>query len=317
MWPLNRSELGVSASAVALYDKSADLEIKGTGVYGVAPGPVNLSVFGPNGRYSYGDPYSTRFLNDGSPNTRYNGKGYDFRIDVPDDQKETSVEIFDPDCYNANGSINASKDAIDEMRTRTGNGTIADATTTQYRLYYDNGTLNPSDDIEIGTKSWGADGQDSDMRWVDAFQFDRSDSKFQVKNGNFHLNVKSTAGSSENGFDLRAGPTRTETTTTTTETYIDHYNTGFYISGGRLYYGKYPVYATRDVVTKVPAPDWNPNNGTRIVAEGHLPINFNIDGTTKMALGKVPAGAAGGELSITKFDTDVGRRSGWHHLYLR
>ena len=318
MWPLNRSELGVSASAIALYEKSADLEIKGTGVYGVAPGPVNLSVFGPDGRYSYGDPYSTKRLNPtvkngkvtpGETNVRYNPNGYDFRIDVPTNQRDTTVEIFDPDCYNVNSlkdatSSNGVAIAIDEMRTSTGQGTSANATTTQYTLSYDNGTLDTRDDIIIGSRSWdGTNTDNSDMNWVEAFKFDRSESRFQVQNGNFHLNVKSTAGSSENGFDLRAGPERKEITTYTDERYI----AGYYFE---QYYGqRFPYYATRRVETVTPAPYWNPENGTRIVAEGHLPINFNISGVTKMALGKVPPGAGGGQLSITKFDTDINSKN--------
>ena len=335
MWPLGRSELGVTASAIAIYDKSADLEIKGTGVYGVAPGPVNLSVFGPNGRYSYGDCYSTRFLNDGSPNPRYNSNGYDFRIDVPATQRQTSVEIFDPDCYNANNLVDATwrngqAVAIDEMRTRTGQGTIKDATTTQYKLYYDNGTpLNKADDIVIGTRSWGGNNDgDSDMKWVDAFNFDRGDPRFQVPNGNFHLNVLSTDGSSENGFDLRAGPKREATTTYETERYVSsqlHFkgtlssryrgyapnsNSGIYYDIPAGPYDFYdPVYSERQVPKTTPAPDWDSNNGTRIIAEGHLPINFNVSGTVKMALGKIPPGAGGGTLTITKFDTDINSQS--------
>ena len=300
LWPLNRKDLGVSASAVALFETLAPLEIKGTGTYGVAPGPVNLSVFGPAGRYAYGDPYSTEFLNDGvTKNPNYNSKGYDFRVNVPTTNRKTVVEIFDPDCYNGNGSINASATAIDEMRTRTGNGTIANATTTRYTLYFDNGTVNPNDDIVVGTRSWGADGAASDMKWVSAFEFDRTEARFNVPNGGFRLNVKSTAGSSENGFDLRAGPKREETTTYTTETYIS----GYYYP--QIFGNRYPIYSERQVATTVPAPNWNPNNGTTIQAEGHLPINFNISGTTKMALGRVPPEAGGGELIIRKFDTDI------------
>ena len=301
IWPLNRKNLGVTASAIALYAYSAPLEIKGNGVYGVAPGPVNLSVFGPDGRYSYGDCYSTQYLNDGrTPNPGYDPNGYDFRVNVPADQHDTSVEIFDPDCYNSNGSTDASASAIDELRTRTGTGSAADATTTRYTLYFDNGTADPSDDVQIGSKTWGGSSQadkDADMKWNEAFVFDRSDPKY--KGGNFRLNIKSLSGSSENGFDLRAGPVRKETTTYKDETYI----AGYYYP--QFFGTRYPYYATRQVAVTTPAPYWNPNNGTSIQADGHLPINFNISGVTKMALGKVPAGAGGGELIIRKFDTDI------------
>ena len=325
MWPLNRSNYAISASATALYDTLAPLEIKGTGVYGVAPGPVNLSVFGPNGRYSYGDCYSTKFLNDGvTDNPNYNPKGYDFRVNVPMTQNNTSVEIFDPDCYNNNGSINASATSIDELRTRTGNGTTADATTTKYTLYWDKGTANTADDEIVGTsRTWGAKvagGEDTDMKWVNAFEFNRQ----TYPTGNFRLNVTSISGSSENGFDLRAGPKREATTTYVTETYVSGYQTytgfTFFRLKGTLPSGttydippgnytfvdpKDPIYSERQVPKVNPAPDWNPNNGTSIQAVGHLPINFNISGTVKMALGKVPPQAGGGELIIRKFDTDI------------
>ena len=265
MWPLNRSSYGVATSATALYETLAPLEIKGTGTYGVAPGPVNLSLFGPDGRYSYGDPYSTKYLNDGSDNPSYNDKGYDFRVNIPFSNRNSTVEIFDPDCYNANGSADASADAIDELRTRTGNGNPSNATTTEYTLYADKGTADTSDDILIGTRSWGGAGADSDMKWVTAFSFNRNLTIY--RGSNFRLNVKSTAGSSENGFDLRAGPARTS------------------------------------------SQSWNPDNGSSIQAEGHLPINFNVSGQIKMTLGSVPPQAGGGDLIIRKFDTDIAART--------
>ncbi len=265
MWPLNKQSYGVVASATALYETLAELDIKGTGTYGVAPGPVNLSLFGPDGRYSYGDPYSTKRLNNGSANPKYNVNGYDFAVKVPANQRNTTVEIFDPDCYNSNGSANASANAIDELRTSTGNGGPSNATRTEYTLYWDRGTIDTNDDVRIGNpRSWAGNSPATDMKWIEAFEFDRAN----YVGGNFRLNVRSTAGSSENGFDLRAGPKRTPS-----------------------------------------APNWNPENGSTIQAQGHLPINFNISGTTKMTLGRVPAVAGGGELVITKFDTDINSKS--------
>ena len=326
MWPLNIGSYGVSVTATALYETLAPLEIKGTGTYGVAPGPVNLSLFGPAGRYSYGDAYSTEFLDDGrTRNPKYNSKGYDFRVSVPRNQGSSTLDIFDPDCYNANGAINASATAIDELRTRNGNGTIKDATTTRYSLYFDNNTAKTSDDVLIGSREWGADGADSDMKWVEAFEFNRQ----AYGNGNFRLNVKSTAGSSENGFDLRVGPKREETTTTETERYITGYRrykgyasqrTTFTLADGSkvtvprgsnydFYDSSDPIFATRDKTVTTPAPPWDPNNGTAIQAIGHLPINFNVDGTIRMKLGKVPPKAGGADLIIRKFDTDVKAQS--------
>jgi hypothetical protein len=264
-----RSSVMVGATATAIYETLAEFDINGAGDYGVAPGPSNLSLFGPKGFYNNGDCYSVEKLPNGQPNPlNSNWGGYDFAVRVPSNLTNTTLEIFDPDCYNANNSTEASyPNSIDEYRNASGGASnnVSDRTTTKYTLYYDNGTpANPKDDIEIASKSWGSDST-TDMKWVSAFNFNRSSTAY--KNGNFRLNVISTAGASENGFDLRVGKTR----------------------GSR--------------------ENFDPNNGTVIKAMGHLPINFNQGGMTKIALGKIPVQAAGGTLSVRKFDTDVGALS--------
>ena len=83
-------------------------------------------------------------------------------------------------------------------------GSVANATTTKFTLYADNGTPNnPNDDTQITTQSWGADSA-ADDEWVNFMTTNRRNYPGQ----NFRLNVRSTAGSSENGFDLRVGPKR-------------------------------------------------------------------------------------------------------------
>ena len=260
-----RSTVNVGATATALYETLAEFDINGAGDYGVAPGPTNLSLFGPNGFYNNGDCYSVTKLPSGQPNPlNSNWTGYDFAVRIPSTITNASLEIFDPDCYNAGGSTEASyPTAIDEYRNASGGAStaVSDRTTTKYTLWYDNNTpSNPLDDVLVATKSWGSDST-TDMKWVSAFEFDRSSTAY--KNGNFRLNVISTAGASENGFDLRVGKKRTALET------------------------------------------FNADNGTAIKAMGHLPINFNQSGTTDIALGKIPTIAAGGTLSIRKFDTDI------------
>lgn len=51
---------------------------------------------------------------------------------------------------------------------------------------------------------------------------------------------------------------------------------------------------------------FDPQNGTSVTGDGFLPMNFNNSGLTTFELGNVPIGAAGKQLSIRKFDTDVG-----------
>lgn len=264
-----RSTSTVAASATAIYTTLAPINIKGLGTYGVAPGPVNLSVFGPDGKYAYGDCYSTKFLDNGTTaNPDYNSKGYDFLITVPKNFKSTTLEIFDPDCYNPYGPDSGLTNGItqvDEYRRQDGTtGTVADATTTVYSLYDDHGTPNnPADDgAPLYTKTYGAD-TTTDNKWNEFYTGDRS----LLPNSNFRLNVTSTGGSSENGFDLRIGKTR---------------------NGSEAF---------------------DPNNGSGIAADGHLPMNFNTSGTVKIALGTLPVEAAGGTVDIRKFDTDVGAGS--------
>lgn len=260
-----RPTAAVAATATAIYTTLAPISIKGLGTYGTAPGPVNLSVFGPNGKYSYGDCYSTQYLDDGTTkNPNYNPNGYDFLITVPKNMGNTELEIFDPDCYNPNGP-DSGNGQVDEYRKQNGDtGTVADATITQYALYDDHGTPNnPNDDgAPLYVKSYGAD-PTTDGKWVNFYTGDRS----LLPNSNFRLNVVSTGGSSENGFDLRIGPAHTA------------------------------------------SQAFDPNNGTAIAADGHLPMNFNQSGSVKIALGTLPVEAAGGTVEIRKFDTDVGATS--------
>lgn len=269
----------ISAGATALYSTLAPLNVNGGGVYGSPNGPANLSIFGPDGRYSFGDCYSTRTLNNGTPNPLFApsgevgadgkpiGKGYDFTLNIPANMGDTALEIYDPDCYNAPGTGGNQNDArtgerIDEIRRQDGGtASTSDITNTRYRLYADNGTpFNPNDDTLIWTGQYGND-PTTDMKWNAVFHGNRSAFAGQQ----FRLNVVGLSGGSENGFQVRAGP----------------YN----------------------------ATTFNPNNGTDITAQGHLPMNFNTSGNTTITLGYVPAQAAGKQLQIRKFDTDVGGQS--------
>jgi hypothetical protein len=54
---------------------------------------------------------------------------------------------------------------------------------------------------------------------------------------------------------------------------------------------------------------FDPNNRTSITADGFVPMNFNGNGNATIELGDVPIEAAGNQLSIRKFDTDVGSLS--------
>ncbi len=260
----------ISAAAIAEYQTLVGIDVYGMGEYGVL-GPVNLSVFGPYARYSFGDAFSTRWLDDGTPNPYHDPDGYNFGILIPPDYTARNgtnmvmLEIFDPDCYNAGGNPNADGQyRVDEIRDpppQIPQRPSTVYTTTVYTLYWTNGTPRDlSDDIVVAQYICGYNSA-TDMKWVapTGFTFNIA----QYGTGMYRLNVRTTDGSSENGFLLRAGPPRSGST------------------------------------------PFNPNNGTKIIAIGRIPINFNTSGTVEVRLGHVPESAAGGRLIIDKFDTDV------------
>lgn len=273
-----RNKAMITTSAVATYTVNAAMDASGTGTYGADPGTVNLAVFGPDGYYNSGDPYSTKYLPDGSANPLYNPNGLDFQVQVPKGMGLTDFDIFDPDGYNKDGVAAPQAGVrIDELWKSNGAvGSSSNVTTTKYTLYYDSGTPDdPTDDVYIDSKSYG-NTSSTDMKWNSVFTLNRDAAAYSKDGkgktlanggvGNFRLNVTSTAGASENGFGLRAGPDADTTFKST--------------------------------------------NGTKIIGVGHLPINFNIDGSATIRLGTVPTDAAGKEVIIRKFDTDVQAASG-------
>ncbi len=274
----------VGASATAFYNTTAPLDA-GNGVYGQAGGPTTLTMYGPDGRYDFGDYRSVRFLTNGTPNPDYVDPtvnpfkaGYNFTVNVPTNFTSTVVEIYDPDCHNAGNLPYVAQDAqgnnirVDELRKAwnsqdAGQGGPADAAVTRYTLYWDpTGSGNPSGFQKIGEKTYGDDAT-TDLKWDPSFTFDRT----SYPSGNFVLNATTISGSSENGFKLRAGPPR--------------------------------------AAPPAGQDNFDPNNGTSITADGHVPINFAGNGTAPFVLGEVPQGVAGKTLTIRKFDTDIGSQT--------
>jgi hypothetical protein len=264
----------VSVHATASYISPLPLDINGGGQYGVN-GIQTLSVFGPYGYYTYGDCFSTRWKDNGTDNPQYNDGGYNFALEVPGNYaaingtNQMKVEIFDPDTWNVGNAPDAGPGKMDEIRPAPGGGhpqPSSNYTTTRFQLYAPDDTPKDlEDDVLIATATYTPASHSTDMQWV-------TPSGFQVNlstwgTGRYRINAKTLDGSSENGFNLRAGPPR---------------------------------------ATGVP---FNPNNGTKITATGNLPMNFNTSGTVTIDLGWVPAEAAGFDVYIDKFDTDVGAKS--------
>lgn len=211
---LGLRKVQVGAKATAQFTSDVSLNVKSGDQYGKSPGSVTYSDFGPYAQYSNGDPYSPLYFDDGSPNTYYKPGGYNFKISVPASYTNAlmDVQIFDPDTYNAGGNPQVLKGVrIDEIRdpttpVKSKPGYTTNITTTRYSLYYDNPVTGAS--TLIAQASYGADAT-TDMKWVtpSGFEFNPNDALYGGSGvaKNFRLNVKSTDGSSENGYDLRAG----------------------------------------------------------------------------------------------------------------
>jgi hypothetical protein len=268
---IGRFTTPVSVYAVAEFNTYVPLDISGGGAYG-ANGVMTLSMFGPYGYYSYGDALSPRWLNNGSVNPDYKPNGYDFMVNVPSDYYTINgtnmmrVEVFDPDTWNNGGTDAYPGVRIDEIRSAPPSPHPQPSNvlnTTVYSLYAPDNTPNDfTDDVLVAQAVYGPqNGSLTDMKWVtpDGFEFPIS----EYGTGNYRLNMTATDGSSENGFNLRAGP---------------------------------------------PGGAFNPDNGTSVTANGALPINFNNSGTVTVNLGYVDALAAGQNMHINKFDTDVGAK---------
>jgi hypothetical protein len=313
----------VGATAIAEFTAIVNMEITDKGKYGTNRGNATLSMFGPDGLYSNGDFRSPKLLNDGKanpdyhedlPNDKDEDSGYNFGIAMDSSIVNAKIELFDPDCYNAPGGGGNQGDAatglrVDEWRQfRSGStGSLSNANKTRYRLYSDNGTpANLSDDYVIAEKTYDTDAA-TDMKWVKAFEFNRSN--YPNKNGNpqnFRLNVLSLSGSSENGFNIRAGDAVDNVQYQTTET------TTVRVWNGKTYVNVTTTNTTNYDDHNVYPPDTATitrndylNNGATVTAQGFLPLNFNKNGDLDITLGYVPKEAAGRELTIRKFDTDV------------
>lgn len=267
----NRGQVRVGTFAVAQFQAMGTPPAGDPAFYGQSDGPTNLALFGPDARYSNGDRYSARTLNDGTANPDYNGKGYDFRILVPDNITRIWFEVFDPDCYNNTTEPGAVTEAnyaykrVDEYRAPGGGSSTNEAhrTTTRFTLYWDKNTPDDiSDDQEIGQVTYGGTSdadKAADFQWNTLFNIRRSD----YPDGDFRMNVTTISGSSENGFLIRAGKSRRS------------------------------------------GEEFNSNNGTKVNADGRIPINFNQSGSTTISMGLIPTSAAGGSVTFTNFDTDI------------
>ena len=204
----------IVTSAIASYSSPLPLDINGGGEYGFN-GIQTLSVFGNYAPYTYGDCFSVQWLNNGNENPEYKEGGYNFKLSVPGNYQAMNgtnmmdVEIFDPETWNIGNASNAGEGKVDEIRSAPGGGhpqPTHKRTTTRFQIFApDNTPANYDDDILIGEIEYGPDDTDvTDMQWVTPPSWDVNLTNWGT--GNYRINVKTLDGSSENGFNLRAGP---------------------------------------------------------------------------------------------------------------
>ncbi|HEX8463976.1 MAG TPA: pilus assembly protein TadG-related protein [Abditibacterium sp.] len=276
----------VTAKSTALFETQVPLDTTGIsgGTYGMAPGATNLALFGPDGWYNNGDKYSVRKLKNGVTNnpdyigldSNKSAKGYDFLITIPESFKNANsmayVQLFDPDCYNVGNNTNPDGTTrIDEMRTSAGGLGLTDPA-----------KGNKSTATTTQYRLWrdkGTPGNplDDEPLMATATSYGSDPATDMKWNDLFSGNPKGLA----QGEGLRLNVVTTD---------------GSSENGFGIRVNNQP--ATSTVA-------FDSNNGTRVSADGKLPINFNVSGSVTMALGNVPRSAAGTQLSITKFDTDV------------
>ena len=162
--------------------------------------------------------------------------------------------------------------------------TASSNTTTRYTLYY----LSQGDNIKHVITSYTKGGAESDantdLQWVTpaGFRFRLSDypDVAVAENGSrsFFIEVEATAGSSENGFDLWAGPA-----------------------------SPYPVpkeVNQRNVYLLREGLDHHSSGGIVITGIGYLPLNVNTSTAFTITFGYLPPEAAGVWMRVHNFDND-------------
>jgi hypothetical protein len=321
----------VTASATADFTSNKRDFPSGKSGLGVSAA-YNYSVFGPMAYHSYGDEWGTKYLNNGTINPNYatgGGRfGYYFDLNINANYQSTygskfQVELFDPSCY-----VTSSGQQVDEIRPQNpsipGYEETTETTTTWFTVQYlDQSTGQWTDatavngntaQVSFSGESW------PHLQWVDSANMQIDMSQYPA-NTSFRVNVTSTDpsiadpvnanlnGSSENGFNLRAGPlepagdlqnqdgsnnivTMGQNTTATSGQAAEE-------SAWSIAYG---------------------TNGISVAASGNMQLNINNanNGSNTISavpldLGNIPADALGGTFTVTRFDTDVGATSLYYY----
>ncbi len=273
------------------------------------PTVANLSQFGPDAPYNFGDCYSTKTLPSGLPNPRYNPQGYEYDLTIPPDyvaatgSRRVRVEIFDANTWNQNNADNPSvlrdtnndptepeQGGMDEIRSPRGEDlsgyTFAQCSTqTEWKIVDALGRTVAT--AQYGPTSCTPYNTHRELPGSDALHTVGSgataqsavDLKWITPQGfcfdataytpPYKLYCRTVAGASENGYSLRVSADR-----------------------------------ARGVAYNPALHAVTPGGSFGMYGAGRVPINFISDATTGIPIGDVPSSAT--KVTITNFDTDVG-----------
>lgn len=194
----------ISATAIAEYLAKQPINIWGVGTYGTV-GTQALEISGPYARYTAGDPYSTKYLDNGSPNPTYDPNGYNYHLYVPPDyQSRNGTSIVWLELYDATSGTYSRRGWTDEVYSFHG---VSAQATTVFTIYAPDNTPNDySDDVVIATVTIGPNDPTYKLKWVVPPGFAINTAVYGT--GKYRINVKTTAGSGGNAYHMRAGPPR-------------------------------------------------------------------------------------------------------------
>lgn len=314
---LGISTLPIGAQATARFRTLLPLLINGNASPGAGT-TQTLSLWGPFSHIQNGDPYSPKFLPGGSANPNYRPGGYNFSIQFPANYVTStgspiaSIAIFDPDIFQS-GTDRSSNTDYDEVSNPPTGVSLTNGNNkrgkTVFSLYAPDATPSDfSDDVLIA--QFSADGTNNIItvnrngtnvntntrpngHWVTMQNVNVNATGL----GPYRVNVESTEGSSENGFDIVAVPPGFINQPSPAQNL--NTNASFNANRGRVNFGT--------------ANASNTSGATS--AMGYLPINFRTNANVQIPLGNLPATNANLAVHVLKFDTDVGTNANSVHYF--
>ncbi|MCC7495635.1 MAG: Tad domain-containing protein [Fimbriimonadaceae bacterium] len=282
------------------------------------PDEANLSQFGPDAPYTFGDAYSTKRLDNGAPNPRYDPLGYIYDLAVPDDLQSSTgsafvrVEIFDPDTINRGTHVakqpsqltygadrsEPSGGGMDEIRATPPNGN-ADTNPAQFptRSTQTDFTLVDRNGQVIATASYGPTGNTPfwTIRQAPASDALNNASHADPAQAQIATDLKWITPQGFE-FDTRLHPRpynmRVKTISGSSEN-------GYMLRVG--------AQRASGVVYDPVTHGTTASSSIAVYARGKVPINFRTSDVSKIPIGNVPSSAK--QVIVTNFDADVGSQS--------